>query len=61
MCDETDKLLNVDRLFSTADIAYIHEVLGKMQFVDGHATAGDAVRDVKRNLQITEQNKELDA
>lgn len=53
-------LLKIEGLLSTAEVARIREVLGKMQFVDGRATAGDAVRDVKRNLQITEQNKELD-
>lgn len=53
-------LLKIEGLLSTADVKRIRDVLGKFQFADGRLTAGDAVRDVKNNLQLTEQNKELD-
>lgn len=53
-------LLKIEGLLSTADVARIREVLSRATFVDGRATAGEAVRDLKRNLQLTEQSKELD-
>ena len=53
-------LLKIEGLLSTAEVARIRESLAGATFVDGRLTAGEAVRDVKNNLQATGQEKLLD-
>jgi len=53
-------LLKIDGLLGAAEVARIREALAGATFVDGKATAGDAVRDVKNNLQASGQEKGLD-
>ena len=53
-------LLKIDGLLSTAEVATIRAALAGVKFEDGRATAGAAVRDVKKNLQATAQEKSLE-
>jgi PKHD-type hydroxylase len=53
-------LLKIEGLLATADAARIREMLADVKYVDGRATAGEAVRDVKNNLQASGQEKQLD-
>jgi len=53
-------LLKIEGLLATADAARIREMLADVKYVDGRATAGEAVRDVKNNLQASGQEKALD-
>lgn len=53
-------LLKLEGLLTTAEAARIREALATATFVDGRATAGDAVRNVKNNLQASGQEKLLD-
>lgn len=53
-------ILKIEGLLSAAQVAQIREALAKATFVDGRVTAGDAVRDVKNNLQTTGTDKSLD-
>jgi PKHD-type hydroxylase len=52
-------LFRIDALLDAAEVARIREVLKTANFADGRATAGEAVRAVKRNLQVTEQEEGL--
>ena len=52
-------LFRMDGLLDATEVARIREVLKTADFVDGRATAGDAVRGVKRNLQATDADQEL--
>ncbi len=45
-------LIKIEGLLSTADVQRIRELLAKSKFEDGRTTAGVAVRDVKKNLQV---------
>ena len=53
-------LLKLDGLLSTGEVARIREMLAGVSFVDGRMTAGDAVRSVKNNLQVSGQDKQLE-
>lgn len=53
-------LLKIEGLLAAADAARIREMLADVKYVDGRATAGEAVRDVKNNLQASGQEKALD-
>jgi len=54
-------LLRIDGLLPAAEVARIREVLTTAKFVDGKLTAGEAVRDIKNNLQVTEREEKLDS
>jgi len=53
-------LLKIEGLLSTAEVARVREALAGATFNDGRLTAGDAVRDVKNNLQASAQDQALD-
>ncbi|HEV2112302.1 MAG TPA: Fe2+-dependent dioxygenase, partial [Gammaproteobacteria bacterium] len=53
-------LLKIEGLLSTAEVARVREALAGATFNDGRLTAGEAVRDVKNNLQASAQDKALD-
>ncbi|MGE5624956.1 MAG: Fe2+-dependent dioxygenase [Bacillota bacterium] len=53
-------LLKIDGLLSTAEVGAIRTALADVKFEDGRATAGVAVRDVKKNLQVTPQEQKLE-
>ena len=53
-------LLKIDGLLSTAEVAAIRTALADVKFDDGRVTAGVAVRDVKKNLQVTAQEKAME-
>ena len=53
-------LLKIDGLLSTAEVAAIRAALAGVTFDDGRVTAGVAVRDVKKNLQVTAFEKALE-
>jgi PKHD-type hydroxylase len=53
-------LLKIEALLNAAELARIRQALAGVQFDDGRATAGAAVRDVKKNLQAAGQDKQLD-
>lgn len=53
-------LLKIEGLLSVAEAASVREMAGKAAFTDGRVTAGDAVRDVKNNLQATGQDQLLE-
>lgn len=48
-------ILILENLLTGAEVASLREILAKAKFVDGRATAGEAVRSVKNNLQTTAQ------
>lgn len=50
----------IEGLLSTDEVARIRAALKDVKFVDGRATAGDAVRDVKDNLQAPAGETGLD-
>lgn len=50
----------IEGLLSTDEIARARAALKDVKFVDGRATAGDAVRDVKNNLQVPAAEGGLD-
>lgn len=50
-------ILILDNLLTAAEVASLRETLANAKFVDGRATAGDAVRNVKNNLQVTAQQE----
>lgn len=52
--------MTINGLLNTAELERIRSVLTKTTFVDGRTTAGEAVRHVKNNLQVTEKSAELD-
>src|SRR5689334_23100375 len=56
---DTHMLFRIDGLLDAAEVARIREVLKTANFADGRATAGEAVRAVKRNLQVAEQEEGL--
>jgi PKHD-type hydroxylase len=53
-------LLKIEGLLSAAEVASVRAALAGATFVDGRMTAGDAVRDVKNNLQVTASDTKLD-
>ena len=53
-------LLKIEGLLSAADATRIREIAAKAAYTDGRATAGEAVRDVKNNLQATGQDQILE-
>ena len=53
-------LLKIEGLLSTGDVARVRAALVGVTFTDGRATAGDAVRDLKNNLQVSPQEQGLD-
>jgi len=53
-------LLKIEGLLSAAEVAKVREALAGATFVDGRMTAGDAVRDVKNNLQVATSDTKLD-
>ncbi|HEU5399096.1 MAG TPA: Fe2+-dependent dioxygenase [Gammaproteobacteria bacterium] len=53
-------LFKIEGLLSTDEVARIRAALNDVKFVDGRATAGDAVRDVKNNLQAPAGEAGLD-
>jgi PKHD-type hydroxylase len=53
-------LFGIGGVLDKAEVARIREVLETAKFVDGRLTAGDAVREVKRNLQAVDLEQELD-
>jgi PKHD-type hydroxylase len=53
-------LLKIDGLLSTAEVAAIRAALAGVKFEDGRATAGVAVRDVKKNLQTVPLDKAIE-
>lgn len=53
-------LLKIEGLLSTGDVARVRAALAGVTFTDGRATAGDAVRDLKNNLQVSPQEQGLD-
>lgn len=53
-------LLKIEGLLSTTEVARAREALAGATFNDGRLTAGEAVRDVKNNLQASGQDKALD-
>ncbi len=48
-------ILILDNLLTAAEVTSLREALASAKFVDGKATAGEAVRSVKNNLQTTAQ------
>ena len=48
-------ILILENLLTGAEVESLRETLAKANFVDGRVTAGDAVRNVKNNLQVTAQ------
>lgn len=55
-------ILILEDLLTSVEVASLRETLAKANFVDGKATAGEAVRSVKNNLQTTaQQGAGLDA
>ena len=46
-------ILILEDLLSSAEVTSLREALAKANFVDGKVTAGEAVRSVKNNLQVT--------
>lgn len=53
-------LFKIEGLLSAAEVARVREALTGATFADGRLTAGDAVRDVKNNLQVSGQEQGLD-
>lgn len=53
-------LLKIEALLTAAEVAQIRETLAGATFADGRVTAGDAVRDVKNNLQVNGREQGLD-
>src|SRR5688500_8884921 len=51
-------LFGIGGLLEKAEVARIRAVLETANFVDGRVTAGDAVREVKRNLQAIDVEQE---
>ncbi len=52
-------LLKIDGVLSAAEVARVREALAGVTFTDGRATAGEAVRDLKNNLQAA-HDKQLE-
>ncbi len=52
-------LHKIEGVLSAAEVARVREALAGVTFTDGRATAGEAVRDVKKNLQAP-QEKQLE-
>jgi len=50
----------IEGLLSADEVARVRAALKDVKFVDGRATAGDAVRDVKNNLQVSGSEAGLD-
>ena len=53
-------ILEIEGLLNAEHVARIRQALSGAAFVDGRATAGEAVRDVKNNLQVPGSEKGLD-
>ena len=53
-------LFGISGLLDGAEVARIREVLEASTFVDGRLTAGESVREVKRNLQAADRGDALD-
>jgi PKHD-type hydroxylase len=53
-------LFGIANLLDKSAVASIRELLDGASFVDGRLTAGDAVREAKRNLQIADGERALD-
>ena len=53
-------ILKIESLLNSAEVARAREALAGATFVDGRQTAGEAVRDVKNNLQVPHQDTKLD-
>jgi PKHD-type hydroxylase len=54
-------LLRIEGLIPASEVARIREVLATANFADGKLTAGEAVRAIKNNLQVTEREEKVDS
>jgi PKHD-type hydroxylase len=50
-------LLEIPNVLDTAKLANIRATLAKVEFIDGKASAGQAARRVKNNLEMSQQGK----
>jgi PKHD-type hydroxylase len=50
---------HIPGLLNAETVHYVHQLLSRIPFVDGKATATNAARDVKRNMQADANNQDI--